>query len=94
MNVFPYLVALSVLAVVVIVLLAYRRKLTSWEDDTIHIHDEADGRVAEQEALAKKLDRVDKMGKVATALLVIGALVLAVVYTYVNQIADQGVKMS
>jgi hypothetical protein len=94
MNVVPYLVALSVLAVVVIVLLVYRRQLTSWEDDTIHVHDGEDSRVAEQEALVKKLNQVDRIGKVVTALLVIGALVLAVVYTYVNQIADQGVKMS
>ena len=94
MNAVPYLVVLSVLAVVVIVLLVYRRQLTSWEDDTIHVHDGADSRVAEQEALAKKLSQVDRIAKVAAAILVIGALVLAVVYTYINQIADQGVKMS
>ena len=91
---YPYLVALSVLAVVVIALLAYRRKLTSWEDDTIHIHDGEVSRVVEQEALARKMDKVDLAGKVATAILVIGALALAVAYTYIHQIADRGVKLS
>ncbi len=93
MSFMPFVVVLAVLAIVVLALLAYRYKLTSWEDDTIHIHDGEEQIIAQQELLAQKVAKVDKAGKILTAVVVIGALVLAVVWVYVNQIADTSVKM-
>ena len=93
MSFVPFVIVLSVLAVVVLALLAYRRKLTSWEDDTIHIGDGEVEITHQQELLAQKLARIDLVGKILTVIVVIGALVLGAIYVYINQIAIEGVKM-
>jgi hypothetical protein len=93
MSFMPFVIVLSVLAVVVLALLVYRRQLTSWEDDTLHIGDGEVEIAHQQEILARKLARVDLLGKILTAIVVIGALVLGAIYVYINQIAIEGVKM-
>jgi len=93
MSYTPFVVILAVLAVIVVVLITYRSKLTAREDDTIHIHDGEESQMANQAALAAKVEKVDKLGKILTALLVVGAVALLAAWVYFEQIADSGVRM-
>jgi len=94
MNFTPYVVVLAVLTVAIMVLLAYRRKLTAWEDDTLHFHDGDEALTKEQALRAEQVAKVDLAGKILTAIVVVGALALGLAYTYITQFADSGVKMS
>ena len=70
----PLLALWSALALVVIVLAIYRRMISSHEDDFLHVRDDASSVVAEQGAVAHKLEVIDKWGKTLTVItLVIGA---------------------
>jgi len=89
----PFVVVLIILASIVLALLFYRGKLTSHEDDTIHINEGEQGVVDHQEVLAEKVAKVDRVGKILTVVVIIGVIALLAAYIYVNQFAFTGVKM-
>ena len=78
-NLLPYAIAWAVLAVIVLGLAISRRTIASHEDDSIHLTD-GGAAVGEQVAVAKKLEGIDKWGKILTVILVITGLALAAVY--------------
>lgn len=78
-DLMPYAAAWVVLALVVIGMAFYRRNIASHEDDMVHLSGEAKV-IAEQEVVAKKLDTIDKWGKVLTVLLVVSGIALASMY--------------
>lgn len=84
-----YGVILAVLAVVVVALVGYMRKLTSREYDAIHIHDGEESQMADPVVLAK----IDKLGKILAAVTVAANIVLFAAWIYFEQIADSGVGM-
>jgi len=78
-NLLPYAVSWGVLAIVVVVLIIYRKSLTNREDDSIHL----EGTVAkDQVALDHKLASVDRWGKLLTIIAVVYGLALAGIYLY------------
>ena len=79
-NLIPYAIAWAVLAIVVIVLAMMRRSISAHEDDSIHLSQGGGAAINEQVAVAKKLESIDKWGKILTVVLVITGLVLAGVY--------------
>ena len=79
-----YLVILAVLVVGLLAFLYYRYKLTAWEDDAIHIHEGEESVASAQDVLAKKMGRVDLLTKVFIAVVVIYAIVLGAVYSYLQ----------
>lgn len=84
MNLMPYIIGWCALVVVVLALALYRWMITEKEDDTIHVSD-ADGAVLSQQmAIAKKLDALDRWGKILTVLAVLYGLALAVWYGYLK----------
>ena len=93
MSFMPFVVILIVLAIIVLALLVYRGKLTSHEDDAIHINESEQGVVGHQEMLAVKLAKLDRIGKILTALVIVGSIALLAAYIYINQFAFTGVKM-
>lgn len=78
-NLMPYAVAWVVLALVVLGLAFYRRMITSHEDDMVHLSGESTV-ITEQQVVAKKLEAVDRWGKVLTVLLVVSGIALASMY--------------
>jgi hypothetical protein len=78
-NLLPYAIAWAVLAVIVLGLAISRRSIASNEDDSIHLTD-GGAAVGQQVAMAKKLEGIDKWGKILTIVLVISGLALAAVY--------------
>jgi cytochrome b subunit of formate dehydrogenase len=78
-NLIPYAIAWAVLAVIVLVLALMRRGITAHEDDSIHLTD-GGAAVGEQLVVARKLEGIDKWGKILTVVLVVTGLALAIVY--------------
>ena len=84
----PFVIAWAALAVVVIVMAIYRSVIAIHEDDSLHIRDDEAGVVAEQTALGRKLDVLDRWGKILTVVTVATGLALASVYVYSSWVAQ------
>jgi len=82
MNLLPFAIGWCVLAAVVVGLIIYRRAVSGGEDDTLHVGDPTGAIVARQEMLAKKLESLDRWGKILTIVLVLYGLGLAAGYLY------------
>ncbi|MCP5109956.1 MAG: hypothetical protein GY953_03885 [bacterium] len=63
------------LALVVLLLFAYRIKVAAHEDDTLHVSHDTN-LVAEQTVLAGRLGVLDKWGKILTVLAVVYGLII------------------
>jgi len=81
-TLFPYVVVWAVLAVILVVLYIYRRHIALKDDETLHVLDADAGMVAQQVAVAKKLEVVDRWGKILTIIAVLYSLALAGLYIY------------
>jgi Na+/H+ antiporter NhaC len=83
MNFVPLIVLWIVLAVVVLVLFIWRKAVAAHEDDNIHVLDGDSGeKTVEQVAIAKKLDLIDKWGKIATVVVLVYAVILGGLYAW------------
>jgi hypothetical protein len=83
MNTLPFLplaVSWAVLALVVLGLIVYRKKIAAAEDDTLHVLDAS--ATSQQSSIARKLESIDRWGKVLTAVAFLYGLVVAAVYLY------------
>lgn len=78
-NLLPYAVFWGLLAIIVVVLIIYRKSISSREDDSIHLEGSMP---SEQVALDHKLGLVDRWGKTLTVITVVYGLALAGVYMY------------
>jgi len=78
-NFIPLIAVWGVLALVVLGLYLWRRNVAKDEDDGLHV---LHGVLAQQTAVAEKLDMIDKWGKILTALAAISGLLLAAAYLY------------
>ena len=79
-NIVPLVSSWALLAVVVLGLVIYRKMIASNEDDTLHVMDQS--AASHQNAVAHKLQTIDKWGKVLTAIAFVYGLVVACVYFY------------
>jgi membrane protein implicated in regulation of membrane protease activity len=78
----------SVLALVVIALLFMRKSVSGAEDDTLHIQDAEAGLIGQQAAIARKLEVIDRWGKLFTVLLVVYGLFVAGMFVYAGWVAS------
>ncbi|MFN7992911.1 MAG: hypothetical protein U0Q18_04895 [Bryobacteraceae bacterium] len=78
-NILPYAISWGVLAIAVVVLIIYRKSVSSQEDDSLHLEGNAP---TEQVALAHRLAMIDRWGKAITALAILYGLALAALYVY------------
>lgn len=83
MNLVPFAVGWCILAVSVVVLIIYRRSAAGAEDDTLHVEDPTGAIGARQQKLARKLDRLDRWGKILTIVAVVYGVALAAGYLYI-----------
>jgi hypothetical protein len=85
----PFLGVEILLALAVIVMIAWRKAVARGEDDSLHV---LQGNVvAQQKAVAQKLDTIDKWGKALTIIAVVFGVLVAVVYVY--QVWVQGAQL-
>lgn len=78
----PYVAVWTLLAVIVLVLAAYRKMLSVHEDDSIHVTDGTKAMVSDQVANAQKIEVVEKWGKMLTAVAVLTGLLMLGIYIY------------
>lgn len=79
------------LAVVVGVLAIYRNMMASHEDETIHVLDGDAPQVAAQAKLGRKLEVIERWGKILTAIVVVYGLIIGAMYLY--YVWQQGAKL-
>ena len=87
MQIMPFVVSWAVLATVVIGLAFYRKIVARKEDDYLHFED---GVSTRQEAMARKLEAIDKWGKLLTILAAVYSLVVLGVVLYNGWISGGG----
>jgi hypothetical protein len=79
----PLIAIWAVLATAVAVLAMYRKGLAQKEDDSLHVlHGEAV--MAEQATITSKLEKVEKWGKLLTAIVVVYGVALCLYYLYLG----------
>jgi len=88
-NLMPFIVLWALLAVSVIVLIAWRKMVANQEDDTIHV---LQGSVAQQVNVAQKLEVIDKWGKILTIIALVFGLILGAAYIYQNFVTMSNVQ--
>jgi anaerobic C4-dicarboxylate transporter len=79
MNLLPFAIAWAVLGVIVLSLALMRRSVTANEDDSIHLG-ATTGAIDQQVTTAKKLEAIDKWGKMLTVVLAVSGLALVILY--------------
>ena len=76
----PFVILWSVLAVAVFALIAWRKAVAGHYDNTLKLLDV--GAVSQQATATHKLDLIDKWGKILTGIAVIFGLLIAALYAY------------
>lgn len=80
LNLFPFLVSWSILAFVVLVMIAWRNIVARHEDHFIHVLGNAP--VSQQARVAQRLNQIDKWGKALTVTGLAFGLLLAAAYMW------------
>ncbi len=81
-NLMPFGATWIALACAVLILAVYRRRLTSHEDDTLHVSDGESARIPEQAAVAHRVEVIDRWGKLLTMIGAVYGLLLGAAYFY------------
>jgi peptidoglycan/LPS O-acetylase OafA/YrhL len=79
MNMIPLVVSWAVLASAVLALALYRKSIAAKEDDNVHVNTDM---AAQQIALAKKLEGIDRWGKILTIIAGVFGLILVALFLY------------
>jgi hypothetical protein len=79
-NLTPFTIAWAMLGVVVAALALMRRSVSGQEDDTLHLGGAGAALTTQQTMIAKKLEMIDKWGKILTIALAVTGLILAILY--------------
>jgi hypothetical protein len=87
-----HLVIWAVLATVVVFLALYRRRVYLKSDELLHVLDEEAPLVPAQEAIGKKLEKIDRWGKTLTVIVILYALAIGGLYFY-RMFTDTTIKM-
>jgi hypothetical protein len=83
MSFIPFIVLWALLALTVLALFVWRKTVASKEDDSLHVLDGASVEKSfEQNAVAQKLDLIDKWGKIVTVVTVVYGLIIGALYVY------------
>jgi len=81
-NLFPFGASWIALACAVLILAVYRHRLSSHEDDTLHVSDAQASRITGQAITAHRLAVIDRWGKLLTLIGGIYGLLLGAAYFY------------
>jgi len=83
-NLTPFVMLWSAIALAVLVLLVWRRIVASREDDQLHV---LHGAVNQQAVVANRLDVIDRWGKALTVVALALGLAIAAVYVYTSYVS-------
>jgi hypothetical protein len=89
----PHIVVWAILASVVAFLALYRRRIRMSSDELLHVLDTDASQVPAQNAVARKLDRIDRWGKWLTVLAALYAVAIAALYLY-SAMWDNSIKLN
>ena len=70
------------MAAVVFALIAYRKMVSAHEDDMVHLHENEAKLVAQQTAVANRLEMIDRWGKTLTLITALFGAAIAALYLY------------
>jgi hypothetical protein len=79
MNMIPLVVSWAVLASAVLALALYRKSVAAKEDDYLHVNTDV---AMQQTAVAKKLEAIDRWGKILTIVAAAFGLLLLGLFLY------------
>lgn len=79
MNLIPLVVSWAVLATAVLALAFYRRAVASKEDDVLHVNHDVG---TQQVTIAKKLEVIDKWGKILTIVAAVYGVMILGLFMY------------
>jgi len=83
MNFVPFVILWILLGLTVLTLFVWRKTVSSKEDDNLHLVDGgAVTKSSEQEEVARKLDLIDRWGKIVTVVAVVYGVILGGLYAY------------
>jgi len=82
MNLTPFVIAWICLGVSTLGLAAYRKYLSTHEDDYLHVEEWAKPVTDQQTAAARKFERIDRWGEGMTVLMAVTGVVLGGIYLY------------
>ncbi len=82
MNLTPFVILWSILALAVLGLALYRKLIANHEDDLIHVGPGEEKLIPQQVQTAAKLDVVDRWGKTLTVITAASGLLIAAAYLY------------
>ncbi len=82
LNLFPFVILFAVMAAGVIALIVVRTRISSGEDDTLHVMEGDAAMIPHQQQIAHKLEVIDRWGKSLTVLTVLFGLVLGALWVY------------
>ena len=82
MNLTPFVILWSILALAVLGLALYRKLIANHEDDLIHIGPGEEKLIPQQVQIAAKLEVVDRWGKTLTVIVAAAGLLIAAAYLY------------
>jgi hypothetical protein len=82
MNLTPFVVLWSILALAVLGLALYRKLIANHEDDLIHVGPGEEKLIPQQIQMAAKLEVVDRWGKILTVIIAAAGLLIASAYLY------------
>jgi hypothetical protein len=82
LNLYPFAVLWAVMALGVIALIVIRKRISSGEDDTLHVMEGDAAMIPHQEEIAHKLAVIDRWGKSLTAVTVLFGLIVGALWVY------------
>ena len=88
LNLTPFLISWAVMAVGVLGLVAYRFFVSHQGDPYLHVNPQEMVHIKEQAVVGRRLDSVDKWGKVFTVVTVLYGLVIAGLFLYSQWVAS------
>lgn len=78
----PIVMIWVVLGVVTLGLALYRKLITANEEDLVHLADGEERQIPEQVSLARKLEAIDRYGKILTIVTVALGVAIGIAYMY------------
>lgn len=93
MKLIPHIVIWAILTTIVIFLAIYRRRIDVKSDDMLHVLDTETQLAVEQVVVAKKIETIDRWGKLLTILAALYLLAIGGLYLY-NILTDTSIKIS
>jgi uncharacterized membrane protein len=92
MNLTPFVILWIALAVTVLALLVWRKAVARNEDDNLHVLDSAAvQQTALQTAVVKKLETIDRWGKIVTVVAVLYGVILGGLFIYQTWVVNTSI---